>query len=116
MASSPSRPIASPGSATDLPSAEYALGAARHHFGGWPLVPSRELRRIRHVLLHASSSGGPQPELSQSARELLDLVTSELQRREQIDSPSDPAKSQAEQPLTPESPEKKGRWAHDRSL
>lgn len=116
MASSADQPTPSPGSATDLPSAEHALGAARLHFGRWPLVPSRELRRIRHVLLHASGRGGPQPALSQSARELLDLVTAELQRREQIDSPFEPAKRQAEQPLTPQSPEKKGRWAHDRSL
>jgi len=81
MMFSSGQPVHSPGSVVPLLSAE--LGAARRHFYRWPLVPSRELKRIRQVLLRCATAGGAEPDtvLSGSAQALLDLVTAELQRR-----------------------------------
>lgn len=87
---SSNQPIRSPGSVVPLLSAE--LGAARRHFYRWPLVPSRELKRIRHVLLRCASAGsiGSGKDLSDSAQALLDLVTAELQRRGQSEGSASP--------------------------
>lgn len=89
MTFSSNQPIRSPGSVVPLLSAQ--LGAARRHFYRWPLVPSRELQRIRQVLFHCASLGGTESgdDLSDSARALLDLVTVELQRRGQAEGLAD---------------------------
>jgi hypothetical protein len=52
-------------------------------FRRWPLVPSRELIRIRRALLQCRQMGGEgrEHELSEPALALLDVVTSELERR-----------------------------------
>ncbi len=57
--------------------------AVQQLFRRWPLVPSRELERIRQVLLHCDELGHPAAthHLSEPAQALLDLVTVELQRR-----------------------------------
>jgi hypothetical protein len=53
-------------------------------FRRWPLVPSRELLRLRSVLLRCGVMAGPGSarELSESATKLLALVNEELERRE----------------------------------
>ncbi|VXB75442.1 hypothetical protein ARTHRO9AX_190046 [Arthrobacter sp. 9AX] len=57
--------------------------AVQELFRRWPKVPSRELERIRHALLQCLHRGHPgrEHQLSEPARELLDLVTAELDRR-----------------------------------
>jgi hypothetical protein len=57
--------------------------AVQQLFRRWPLVPSRELERIRRVLLHCDELGHPAAtrHLSEPAQALLDLVTAELERR-----------------------------------
>ncbi|WP_143711755.1 hypothetical protein [Paenarthrobacter aurescens] len=52
-------------------------------FRRWPLVPSRELIRIRRALLQCRQIGraGGGHELSEPALALLELVTAELERR-----------------------------------
>lgn len=57
--------------------------AAQQLFRRWPFVPSRELERIRLVLLHCDEIAHPAAtrRLSEPAQALLDLVTSELERR-----------------------------------
>lgn len=55
---------------------------ARELFHRWPLVPSRELERIRHVLLHCDQLGSADTHhLSEPAQALLDLINCELERR-----------------------------------
>ncbi|MEZ2391550.1 hypothetical protein AB6813_18765 [bacterium RCC_150] len=56
-------------------------------FRRWPLVPSPELLRIRAALQRCDATGTPgwPGGLSDSARELLDLVTGELERRHLAD-------------------------------
>jgi len=54
----------------------------RQLFHRWPLVPSRELERIRHVLLHCDQLGSPDTHhLSEPAQALLELINCELDRR-----------------------------------
>ncbi|WP_035741619.1 hypothetical protein [Arthrobacter sp. MA-N2] len=57
--------------------------AIQELFRRWPSVPSRELERIRRVLLHCDELAHPAAthRLSEPARALLDLVTGELERR-----------------------------------
>ncbi|UYY82432.1 hypothetical protein OIT41_05050 [Arthrobacter sp. YA7-1] len=57
--------------------------AVQELFRRWPLVPTRELERIRRVLLHCDELGHPAAtrHLSEPAQALLDLVTAELERR-----------------------------------
>lgn len=57
--------------------------AVQQLFRRWPFVPSRELERIRRVLLHCDEIAHPAAthRLSEPAQALLDLVTSELERR-----------------------------------
>lgn len=116
MALSPGHPIPYPGSITAIPSVSDELRATGHLFGRWPLVPSRELRRIRQILLYAVSMVGAEStnDLSEPARDLLELVTAELQRRGQLDGPIQPAQSHSEQTHT--RAWKKGARDHGRSL
>lgn len=69
----------------DLPNKPDALLGAiavRQLFRRWPLVPTRELERIRHVLIHCDELGSPGTHhLSEPAQALLDLITTELERR-----------------------------------
>lgn len=57
--------------------------AVQQLFRRWPFVPSRELERIRLVLLHCDEIAHPAVirRLSEPAQALLDLVTGELARR-----------------------------------
>lgn len=57
--------------------------AVQELFRRWPSVPSRELERIRGVLLHCDeiSHSDSTHRLSEPAQTLLDLVTGELERR-----------------------------------
>jgi hypothetical protein len=57
--------------------------AVQQLFRRWPSVPSRELERIRLVLLHCDEIAHPSAtrRLSEPAQALLDLVTGELERR-----------------------------------
>lgn len=57
--------------------------AVQQLFRRWPRVPSRELERIRQVLLHCDELGNPAAthHLSECAQALLALVTAELERR-----------------------------------
>jgi hypothetical protein len=113
MAFSSEHPIPHDGSITPLPSAEGEVRAARHLFGRWPLVPSRELQRIRQILLHAGAALGADSanQWSDSARELFELVTAELRRRGQLDSGTHrPAQSHSEMAR------RKGVHVHGRSL
>jgi hypothetical protein len=105
--STSSQPIRSPGSVVPLRSVE--LGAARRHFYRWPLVPSRELKRIRQVLLHRASVGDLESgdDSSDSAQALLELVTAELRRRGQTDARSSSPVSPQDQAPTPQR-EKRG--------
>ncbi|MDP9903093.1 hypothetical protein [Arthrobacter bambusae] len=74
---------------THGPSTESRLGclpgqrAVQQLFRRWPFVPSRELERIRRVLLHCDEIAHPATtrSLSEPAHTLLDLVTAELERR-----------------------------------
>ncbi|UXM92059.1 hypothetical protein [Paenarthrobacter sp. JL.01a] len=68
--------------AANKPDALPGAIAVRQLFHRWPLVPSRELERIRHVLLHCDQLGSPDTHhLSEPAQALLELITSELDRR-----------------------------------
>lgn len=70
-----------PGSA-NKPDALLGAIAVRQLFHRWPLVPSRELERIRHVLLHCDQLGSPDTHhLSEPAQALLELINNELERR-----------------------------------
>lgn len=116
--SSSNQLIPSLGPVATLPPVELELAASRHHFGRWPLVPSRELKHIRQILLHASSVGATEEssDLSDSARDLLELVTTELQRRGQtnvsIGSPENPT----DRAKTPVPSGKRGVSAHARAI
>ncbi|MFC8039715.1 hypothetical protein ACFUOZ_10210 [Paenarthrobacter sp. NPDC057355] len=69
-------------SAANKPDALLGAIAVRQLFHRWPLVPSRELERIRHVLLHCDQLGSPDTHhLSEPAQALLELINSELDRR-----------------------------------
>lgn len=64
------------------PDALLGAIAVRQLFHRWPLVPSRELERIRHVLIHCDQLGSPDTHhLSEPAQALLDLINCELERR-----------------------------------
>ncbi len=64
------------------PDALLGAIAVRQLFHRWPLVPSRELERIRHVLVHCDQLGSPDTHhLSEPAQALLDLINCELERR-----------------------------------
>ena len=64
------------------PDALLGAIAVRQLFHRWPLVPSRELERIRHVLIHCDQLGSPDTHhLSEPAQALLDLINGELDRR-----------------------------------
>ncbi|SDX33677.1 hypothetical protein SAMN04487912_110148 [Arthrobacter sp. cf158] len=64
------------------PDALLGALAVRQLFHRWPLVPSRELERIRHVLVHCDQLGSPDTHhLSEPAQALLDLINGELDRR-----------------------------------
>lgn len=69
----------------DLPNKPDALLGAiavRQLFRRWPLVPTRELERIRHVLVHCDQLGSADSHhLSEPAKALLELISSELDRR-----------------------------------
>jgi len=60
----------------------HRAAAVQELFRRWPLVPSRELERVRRVLLQCQNIG-PHSEngLSEPAQALLELVTTELERR-----------------------------------
>lgn len=69
-------------SAANKPDALLGALAVRQLFHRWPLVPSRELERIRHVLLHCDQLGSPDTHhLSEPAQALLELINGELDRR-----------------------------------
>lgn len=64
------------------PDALLGAIAVRQLFHRWPLVPSRELERIRHVLMHCDQLGSPDTHhLSEPAQTLLELINCELERR-----------------------------------
>ncbi|MFP3579707.1 hypothetical protein SB659_08995 [Arthrobacter sp. SIMBA_036] len=68
------------------PDALLGAIAVRELFHRWPLVPSRELERIRHVLIHCDQLGSPDTHhLSEPAQALLQLINDELDRRRQPD-------------------------------
>lgn len=68
--------------AANKPDALLGAIAVRQLFHRWPLVPSRELERIRHVLIHCDQLGSPDTHhLSEPAQALLDLINCELERR-----------------------------------
>ncbi|MBM7791718.1 hypothetical protein [Paenarthrobacter ilicis] len=68
--------------AVNKPDALLGAIAVRQLFHRWPLVPSRELERIRHVLLHCDQLGSADTHhLSEPAQALLDLINCELERR-----------------------------------
>lgn len=51
-------------------------------------MPSRELERIRHVLLHCDQLGSPDTHhLSEPAQALLELINCELERRQNAAAP-----------------------------
>ena len=116
MALSSEHPIPHFGSVAPIPSAEGKVRAAGHLFGRWPLVPSRELRRIRQILLYAASNEEAESmiSLSESSRELLELVTAELKHRGQLDGPVQPAPRSSEQVRT--RARKKGEHGRGRSF
>ncbi|MFK0042158.1 hypothetical protein ACIQTW_20170 [Paenarthrobacter sp. NPDC090517] len=73
---------------SNKPDALLGAIAVRQLFHRWPLVPSRELERIRHVLLHCDQLGSPDTHhLSEPAQALLDLINSELERRRNAAAP-----------------------------
>ncbi|VXC34959.1 hypothetical protein ARTHRO9V_240008 [Arthrobacter sp. 9V] len=70
---------------TNKPDALLGAIAVRQLFHRWPLVPSRELERIRHVLLHCDQLGSPDTHhLSEPAQALLELINCELERRRSL--------------------------------
>ncbi|GAA3272272.1 hypothetical protein [Paenarthrobacter aurescens] len=70
------------------PDALLGAIAVRQLFHRWPLVPSRELERIRHVLLHCDQLGSPDTHhLSEPAQALLELINCELERRRNAAAP-----------------------------
>ncbi|MEV7605851.1 hypothetical protein AB0N65_10485 [Paenarthrobacter sp. NPDC089322] len=80
----------------DLPNKPDALLGAiavRQLFRRWPLVPTRELERIRHVLIHCDELGSADTHhLSEPAKALLELITNELERRRRPEAvPTTPA-------------------------
>jgi hypothetical protein len=93
MAISLEHAIPHPAAIDPLPSVEAEVHAAGHLVGRWSSVPSRELRRIRQILLRGGRHMGAAStiDLPESARELLEHVTAELQRRGQFGSQSRPA-------------------------
>ncbi|MGO4588269.1 hypothetical protein [Paenarthrobacter sp. 2TAF44] len=71
--------------ATNKPDALLGAIAVRQLFHRWPLVPSRELERIRHVLIHCDQLGSADTHhLSQPAQALLELINNELDRRRSL--------------------------------
>ncbi|WP_017197122.1 hypothetical protein [Arthrobacter sp. M2012083] len=73
---------------SNKPDALLGAIAVRQLFHRWPLVPSRELERIRHVLLHCDQLGSPDTHhLSEPAQALLELINSELERRRNAAAP-----------------------------
>lgn len=116
MTSSSNQPNRSPGLVSPRLSAE--LGAARRHFHRWPLVPSRELKRIRQVLLHCAKAEGTESanQLSEPPQALLDLVTTELQHRGQTVDPIRPPDSPPDSAHTSRRPDKREVATHDRAL
>ncbi|MGP0224450.1 hypothetical protein [Paenarthrobacter sp. NCHU4564] len=93
----------------DLPTKPDALLGAiavRQLFRRWPLVPTRELERIRHVLVHCDQLGSPETHhLSEPAQALLDLITGELERRREAAKAAHPASGPARKPAkTPANP------------
>jgi hypothetical protein len=102
----------------DLPNKPDALLGAiavRQLFRRWPLVPTRELERIRHVLVHCDQLGSAEAHhLSEPAKALLELISSELDRRRKAAMAAHPAsgkpQSRTETPTLParrESPAKR---------
>ena len=79
----------------DLPNKPDALLGAiavRQLFRRWPLVPTRELERIRHVLVHCDQLGSADSHhLSEPAKALLELISSELDRRRKAAMAAHPA-------------------------
>ncbi|WP_258142113.1 MULTISPECIES: hypothetical protein [unclassified Arthrobacter] len=70
---------------SNKPDALLGAIAVRQLFHRWPLVPSRELERIRHVLLHCDQLGSPDTHhLSEPAQALLELINCELERRRRL--------------------------------
>ncbi|MFJ5956152.1 hypothetical protein ACIQC5_09355 [Paenarthrobacter sp. NPDC092416] len=68
--------------APNKPDALLGAIAVRQLFHRWPLVPSRELERIRHVLIHCDQLGSADTHhLSEPAQALLQLINDELDRR-----------------------------------
>ncbi|BCW43106.1 hypothetical protein [Arthrobacter sp. StoSoilB5] len=68
--------------APNKPDALLGAIAVRQLFHRWPLVPSRELERIRHVLIHCDQLGSADTHhLSEPAQALLELINNELDRR-----------------------------------
>lgn len=86
MALSSRQPIPHLGSAAPVPSTEDEVRAAHYLLGRWPQVPSRELRRIRQILLQAGEAA-PRDDLTESVRDLLEQVTAELLQRGQLGNP-----------------------------
>ncbi|MFK0004555.1 hypothetical protein ACIQTZ_06215 [Paenarthrobacter sp. NPDC090520] len=89
----------------DLPNKPDALLGAiavRQLFRRWPLVPTRELERIRHVLVHCDQLGSPDTHhLSEPAQALLDLITSELNNRREAAKAAHPAGGRPLAPVKP---------------
>ncbi|MFJ4171049.1 hypothetical protein ACIPY3_16200 [Paenarthrobacter sp. NPDC089714] len=100
-------PIAQRGASRphDLPNKPDALLGAiavRQLFRRWPLVPTRELERIRHVLVHCDQLGSPDAHhLSEPAQALLDLITSELNNRREAAKAAHPAGGRPLAPVKP---------------
>lgn len=86
----------------DLPNKPDALlgaFAVRELFRRWPLVPTRELERIRHVLVHCDQLGSPESHhLSEPAKALLELVSAELDRRREAAKAAHPASGGPREP------------------
>ena len=66
-------------------------------FRRWPFVPTRELERIRQVLLHCDEIAHPAATngLSEPGQALLDLVAGELERRRESAQQQPPTASPA---------------------
>lgn len=74
--------------APNKPDALLGAIAVRQLFHRWPLVPSRELERIRHVLIHCDQLGSADTHhLSEPAQALLELINNELDRRQSAGHP-----------------------------
>lgn len=108
--------ISHPAAIDPVPSVEAEVHAAGHLVGRWSSVPSRELRRIRQILLRGGRHMGATStiDLPESARELLEHVTAELQRRGQFGSQSWPAQCRPGSAHTLEW--RKGALCHGRSM